>query len=181
MVLCVLLVITLLCSGALHHPHRKLPLSRTLQHPTLIDALLHFAGGKAPCSEEMGRIDMALQQQVEDSSSFVLPLNRRFPVKAAEEVMTSVLQSRLRGEVYSADQASQLAKNLGASLRDALVALSRPRYRIGVTVDLGEDCGQGIRVGSRCFWDSKTDSVARAVYRSSSLFCVATAYAVYQY
>ncbi|CDI82518.1 Tctex1 domain-containing protein 4, related [Eimeria praecox] len=129
----------------------------------------------------MGRIDAGLQQQLEDSSSVVLPLNRRFPVKAAEEVMASVLQSKLKGEAYSADQASQLAKNLGASLRDALTALSRPRYRIGVAVDLGEDCGQGIRVGSRCFWDSKTDSVARAVYTNSSIFCVATAYAVYQY
>lgn len=129
----------------------------------------------------MEGVDSSLPQQLDDPSSVVLPLNSRFPVRAAEEVMASVLQSRLKGEAYSADQASQLAKTLGASLRDALTALSRPRYRIGVTVDLGEDCGQGIRVGCRCFWDAKRDSVASAVYRNSSIFCIATAYAVYQY
>ncbi|CDJ42185.1 hypothetical protein, conserved [Eimeria tenella] len=120
-------------------------------------------------------------QQVEDSSCLFLPLSSRFPAKAAEELMKNLLESRLKGETYSADQACQLSKNLAISLRDALTALLRPKYRICITVDLGEDCGQGVRVGCRCLWDKKTDSVASAVYRDTSFFCVATAYAVYHY
>lgn len=130
----------------------------------------------------MGKAGSALQEQVErHSTTVMLPLSSRFPIKAAEDLMHALLQSHLAVEIYSADKASQLAKKLVISLRDSLTELCKPRYRVAVTVDLAEDCGQGVRIGSRCFWNKQTDSMATAVYRNTSIFCVATAYAVYLY
>jgi hypothetical protein len=36
-------------------------------------------------------------------------------------------------------------------------------------------------MGSRCFWDSDTDSYASETFSNDSLFCVAAAYGVYLY
>lgn len=36
-------------------------------------------------------------------------------------------------------------------------------------------------MGTRCFWDSGTDNQATENYANDSLFCTATAYAVYLY
>ncbi|OEH77853.1 tctex1 domain-containing protein [Cyclospora cayetanensis] len=130
----------------------------------------------------MGRENNGLQQLLDkDSSSIMLPLSSRFPMKAAQDLMKSLLECRLKEETYSVNTASQLSKALAITLRDSLSELCKPRYRIAISVDLGEDCGQGIRVGCRCFWDKETDSMTNAVYRNASLFCVATLYAVYLY
>ena len=50
------------------------------------------------------------------------------------------------------------------------------RYKYVVQVVIGEQRGEGVRMGSRCFWDSETDNVAsetyinvRAPYRESRL------------
>lgn len=128
----------------------------------------------------MGKAGNALQEQLDkNSAAFVLPLGSKFPSNAAKEVMHSLLLSRLKREIYSADKASQLAKSLVVALREALADLCKPRYRIAVSVDLAEDRGQGMRVGCRCLWKEGVDAVASAVYRNDSIFCVATVYAVY--
>lgn len=130
----------------------------------------------------MGKGSFALLQQLDGSSaSVVLPLSSRFPTKAAEDLMRSFLESYLKGETYAVDKASQLAKKLAISLKDSLRELCRPRYRLAVSVLLAEDCGQGLTAGCRCFWDKQTDSMATTVYRNASIFCLATAYAVYLY
>ena len=46
---------------------------------------------------------------------------------------------------------------------------------------IGEQRGEGVRMGCRCFWDSDTDNYAEETYRNDSLFCVAAAFAAYLY
>ena len=55
------------------------------------------------------------------------------------------------------------------------------RYKFMVNVVLGEQRGQGIRMGNRCFWDEDTDAFACETYHNDSIFCVATAYGIYMY
>ena len=38
------------------------------------------------------------------------------------------------------------------------------RYKYVVQVVIGEQRGEGVRMGSRCFWDSETDNVASETY-----------------
>lgn len=41
--------------------------------------------------------------------------------------------------------------------------------------------GQGVRVGTKCFWDYDTDYCVSENFLNDSLFCLATVYAVYLY
>jgi tctex1 domain-containing protein 2 len=56
-----------------------------------------------------------------------------------------------------------------------------PRYKYMVQVVVGEQRGEGIRVGCRTLWDSDTDAYANATFMNDNLFCCATAYAMYLY
>ena len=42
------------------------------------------------------------------------------------------------------------------------------RYKLVVDVSIGEFKGQGIRVGSRCIWDTTTDNFATVSYKNVS-------------
>jgi len=55
------------------------------------------------------------------------------------------------------------------------------RYKFVVQVVIGEQRGEGIQMGCRCFWDQDTDGYAEDSYRNDSLFCVAAAFGIYLY
>lgn len=42
--------------------------------------------------------------------------------------------------------------------------MNLPRYKFVVQVVIGEQRGEGVRMGSRCFWDSETDNVASETF-----------------
>lgn len=57
--------------------------------------------------------------------------------------------------------------------------LDLPRFKILVKVVVGENRGEGIRIGSRQFWDETTDAMATESFVNDKVFVCATAYAVY--
>ena len=59
--------------------------------------------------------------------------------------------------------------------------LNLHRYKIVVEVVIGEQRGEGVRMGTRCLWDSDTDSYASDVFMNDSLFCCAAAFGIYYY
>ncbi|CAE7496715.1 DYNLT2B [Symbiodinium sp. KB8] len=96
--------------------------------------------------------------------------------------MKAVLESKLLNEdgspvPYSAEYTKELAEQIRDELRD----LKLPRYKIMVQVVVGQQRGAGVRMGSRCLWDSITDNKASETLVNDNLFAVATAYGVYLY
>ncbi|ELU01365.1 hypothetical protein CAPTEDRAFT_90344 [Capitella teleta] len=55
------------------------------------------------------------------------------------------------------------------------------RYKFVVQVVIGEQRGEGVKMGCRCFWDSDSDSYAQDLFLNDSLFCVAAVFGVYYY
>ena len=59
----------------------------------------------------------------------------------------------------------QVASAMGAN--GAVCAeLNLERYKFVVQVVIGEQRGEGVRMGCRCFWDSDTDGYAEDTYRN---------------
>lgn len=46
--------------------------------------------------------------------------------------------------------------------------LNLPRYKFVVSVVLGEQRGEGVKVGARCLWDADTDNYASDVFLAVS-------------
>ena len=61
----------------------------------------------------------------------------------------------------------------------ARAELNLPRYKFMVQVMIGEQRGQGIRTGTRAFWDNDTDNYASESFSNDSLFAVAVVFGAY--
>eukprot|EP01138_Halocafeteria_seosinensis_P003243 gb/GECG01003317.1/.p1 GENE.gb/GECG01003317.1/~~gb/GECG01003317.1/.p1 ORF type:complete len:143 (+),score=14.40 gb/GECG01003317.1/:1-429(+) len=114
----------------------------------------------------------------EDPTTVLRPSHHdRFPVGRAKAIMREILQEKLEGETFSSEHAKPIADEIRSQIRD----LEIPRYKIMVQVLMGEQRGEGMRMGTRSLWDPMTDSYASETYTNDHLFCIATVFSVYLY
>jgi hypothetical protein len=92
------------------------------------------------------------------------------------------LKAKLTDKGYKLESLNQWTKEIADDTKAALKNLGKDkRYKFLVQVIIGENKGQGVRVGSRCFWDSDTDDCTWVSFMNESLFCLVAAFAVYLY
>jgi len=72
-----------------------------------------------------------------------------------------------------------MAMRLSEVIKDRVKALPLRRYKLVCSVVIGQNGGQAVRHASRCLCDADNDGFASASYANSSLFAIATVYAVY--
>ena len=103
----------------------------------------------------------------------------RFPASTVKTMLRDVLKAELTGVAYDVSSTPDRSKKIADVLRNQLKNLALPRYKFMVQVVIGELRGQGVQMGSRCFWDSSTDCQVSETFVNDELFCCATAYGVY--
>lgn len=109
---------------------------------------------------------------MEDSSS--QPLLRlgyrdKVPVSAMQEILSGVLREKLVNmNNYEGERCGEAVKWISEQAKQRLKALGYERYKFVVQVVMGERREQGLRSGSRCFWDSGTDNQASEVFTNVS-------------
>jgi tctex1 domain-containing protein 2 len=73
-----------------------------------------------------------------------------------------VVKAELDGKEYEEAEAKEWSLAIGDAIRDAVKAQCHvPRYKLVVQVTVGQMKDQGVRVASRCLWDTATDNYAR--------------------
>jgi tctex1 domain-containing protein 2 len=105
----------------------------------------------------------------------------RFHSYKIEPRIYELLEHALKDKTYDANKSPSLAKELSQDImRETKNFLSTScRYKLVCHVVIGEVKDQDIRFGSRCLWDSNNDTTASVTYKNSSLYCVATLFAIY--
>lgn len=106
----------------------------------------------------------------------------RFKPYKLEPKLYAVLEDHLKEKKYDANKTAQLTKELSQLvMRETRLLMnnSSPRYKLVSHVLVGEMKNQDIRHGSRCLWDNNLDNFVSVVYKNSSLFAVATVFALY--
>eukprot|EP01017_Pseudomicrothorax_dubius_P044972 TRINITY_DN7694_c0_g1_i1.p1 TRINITY_DN7694_c0_g1~~TRINITY_DN7694_c0_g1_i1.p1 ORF type:complete len:113 (-),score=28.80 TRINITY_DN7694_c0_g1_i1:60-398(-) len=87
----------------------------------------------------------------------IKPKNKeKFKPSKAKEIIGKILDKKLV-EAYLADKGQHLIKEIAELIKTDLKALNLPRYKYVVQVFIGDQKGQGVRIGGRCFWDNDTD------------------------
>ena len=75
-----------------------------------------------------------------------------------------------------------MTKELADKSKNCLKALNKDaRYKYCVQVIVGVNGGQGIRMGSRQFWDEENDNLAFVTVVKKDFFITVAAFAVYLY
>eukprot|EP00388_Colpodella_angusta_P010804 GDKJ01027958.1.p1 GENE.GDKJ01027958.1~~GDKJ01027958.1.p1 ORF type:complete len:124 (-),score=6.95 GDKJ01027958.1:73-444(-) len=123
---------------------------------------------------------MEKKKVVDNTYELAPAFTEHFRPTEARAVISNVLRSKFeRGNVAAdAHSTKAIADEIKEALRKSKIS---PRYKIIVQVVIGDQKGQGVRMGTRCFWDGRLDAYATETYSNESLFCIATAYAIYHY
>ncbi|KRW98958.1 hypothetical protein PPERSA_00785 [Pseudocohnilembus persalinus] len=103
----------------------------------------------------------------------------KFKPGKAKDIIREVLQKKFKDKEWN--EIPNQTKLIADEIKYNLKELGLQRYKFMVNVIIGDQRGQGVRVGTRCFWDYDTDYCASDYYINDSIFCIVTAYGVYLY
>ncbi|XP_034411069.1 tctex1 domain-containing protein 1 [Cyclopterus lumpus] len=112
-------------------------------------------------------------------NTFQMGPHKRIPIPAVTDILKDVLTNYLQEEKYEVEWSQKMTKTICEVIRARVKELMIPRYKIVVLVHIGQLTGQSMQVSSRCLWDASNDTVASYSFKNSSLFGLATVYAVY--
>ena len=110
-----------------------------------------------------------------------LSYKEKVSVASLKETLKATLEEELSGRKYDHEECGSACKKLSDTIRDKLKALGHSRYKFMVQVSIGERREQGVRSGTRCFWDASTDVQATENFVNDYIFASATAYCCYIY
>jgi hypothetical protein len=95
--------------------------------------------------------------------------------KACEEVVCAALA----GKAWNGEEEAVWAVDITDQIKDRVRAMGFDRYKIVCQVVLGQNKQQGVRVASRCLWDTETDNFASYTFDSDAMFCTAMVFGCY--
>lgn len=102
-----------------------------------------------------------------------------FSCSKMEGVMNQILKDIIGKETYDPIKCNNMANTISNRIKDNAKIFPWKRYRFVVTVIIGQNSSASIKVGSRCIWDEQRDNFVTAAYENSTIFAVATCFAVY--
>ncbi|KAK2585121.1 hypothetical protein KPH14_008631 [Odynerus spinipes] len=105
----------------------------------------------------------------------------KFKPLSAKEVIHEVLNDQLYEKTYNVQDATQWTKDIADTIKEKVKELKFNNYKYIVNVVLGEQHGAGVKMGTRCIWDTEADTYAFDSFINDTIFCVATVYAIYYY
>jgi len=73
----------------------------------------------------------------------------------------------------------KICDEVKAKLKDPQTNLKR--FKFVVHCIIGEKKGQGIKFGSKCFWDTNNDAMVSTNFENDNLFAILTAFGIYYY
>ncbi|XP_068197561.1 dynein light chain Tctex-type 5 [Antennarius striatus] len=129
--------------------------------------------------DELGHNDDNARMFTTMENTYQLGPNKRFPIPAVTDILKDVLTSYLQQEKYEAELSQKMTKTICEVIRARVKDLMIPRYKTVVLVHIGQLAGQSMQISSRCLWDASNDTFASYSFKNSSLFGLASVYAVY--
>ena len=83
----------------------------------------------------------------------------------AKERIEKIVKAKLQGVQFSNAEYQGWCKEIADETKAELKSLGKDkRYKFLVQCVIGQNIGQGVRVGSRQFWDEDTDDVTWVTY-----------------
>ena len=111
--------------------------------------------------------------------------NAKFTKEKVYGIIKAILDEKMeyfQGE-YDHEKAVELNKQIVSDVKDQLIngKLNINRYKIIVHCIITQKQGQGIKMGSKCIWDSSSDSAISASWENDQTYAHVTAYGIFYY
>lgn len=132
---------------------------------------------KAAATEEREKSGVAPSAPLEPT--YRMEPNTKFYAPSVHALLKQILDNHLDGFTYNQKFTPTMTKVLSDEIKERAKALNFERYKLVVSVVLGERKEQGLMVSSRAAWDAKLDSYATYTFQNATVFCTASVYGVY--
>nr|XP_020661719.1 tctex1 domain-containing protein 1 [Pogona vitticeps]XP_020661720.1 tctex1 domain-containing protein 1 [Pogona vitticeps] len=129
--------------------------------------------------DEPGHHDDILRPAIQMENTYQLGPTKCFPVVTVNNILKDVVSSYLQEEKYEAELCRQMTKTISEVIKARIKDLMIPRYKIIVIIYIGQLEKQSILIGSRCLWDTTSDTFSSYSFKNRSLFALANVYAIY--
>jgi len=97
-----------------------------------------------------------------------------------KDAIDSVLESQLKGLPYDPEKCKRMLPSIADEIKDKVKVLGFERFKLVCIVTIGQLNNQGIRVASRCLWDTENDRMATSSYCGNGLFATAAVFGIYR-
>ena len=104
---------------------------------------------------------------------------QKFMKRDVEKLLKQQLEEKLADKPYNYEESLNWSKELSGDIQQAVRNLGYQRYKIIVSVSIIEACQQGVRLASRCIWDTETDNFAEYTFSSESMHATALVFGLY--
>ena len=116
-------------------------------------------------------------------------LRPRFNAKFTKEKVYGIIKNILDEKMeyfqgdYDHEKAIELNEQIVSDVKEQLNSgkLNINRYKIIVHCIIGQKQDQGLKIGSKCIWDSSSDSSITASWENEKTYAFCTAYGIYYY
>eukprot|EP00930_Biecheleria_cincta_P057979 TRINITY_DN43846_c0_g1_i1.p1 TRINITY_DN43846_c0_g1~~TRINITY_DN43846_c0_g1_i1.p1 ORF type:complete len:129 (-),score=19.94 TRINITY_DN43846_c0_g1_i1:185-571(-) len=121
------------------------------------------------------------QVHVWENTYIMMPKDHeKFLPSKVTAVIKKVMEEYLSDKEYDFADAKIWTLDISNEIKDAVrQQVNIPRYKIIVQVVIGEQASQGIRIASKCLWDTSADNWASYTYENPSLFAVGMVFGCY--
>lgn len=106
--------------------------------------------------------------------------DKRFKCKDVTDIIDHVLEERLKGLSYDPDKCRFLLPSIADEIKEQVKQLGFDRFKLVCLVTIGELHNQGVRVASRCLWNTETDRMATSSFCKNDLFASAVVFGIYK-
>eukprot|EP00804_Cyclotella_cryptica_P025114 CCRYP_012978-RC/>CCRYP_012978-RC protein AED:0.47 eAED:0.55 QI:0/0/0/1/1/1/3/0/153 len=113
----------------------------------------------------------------------------KFYPSQAKKIAKEILEEELCGKVDEkwveewadfGDEFETLSKDIADKIKERIkCTLNIPRYKLAIQVTIGQMKDQGVRITSRCLWDTSTDNYATASFQNRHVWASAIVFGLY--
>ncbi|XP_013187539.1 dynein light chain Tctex-type 5 isoform X2 [Amyelois transitella] len=111
--------------------------------------------------------------------TYQLNPKKRFKEDDVKKILKRVVDPELEEVEYSEKEVPEVILNLAEIVRNAIKDENYNRYRILVTVTIGQRRQQSVQMFHSFLWDHERDGFATHNYENPHIFANVTVYAVY--
>ena len=90
---------------------------------------------------------------------------RFYPTKI-RDCIQAVVTRNLEGKEYDHPEAKRQAETIVNEIRAALKTFPIPAYKIIIQSVIGQVAGQGVRIASKCLWDTPNDNYSTFTFEN---------------
>eukprot|EP00744_Colponema_vietnamica_P002222 GILI01003537.1.p1 GENE.GILI01003537.1~~GILI01003537.1.p1 ORF type:complete len:133 (+),score=16.82 GILI01003537.1:45-401(+) len=103
----------------------------------------------------------------------------KFNKTKVDDLLQKILNQRFTDVPYVWEDCAQQSKEATADIQQELERFGFKRYKMIVQVTIAEAAHQGMRVSSRCLWDSEVDNFAEYTLSTPAMHVNALVFGLY--